>query len=229
MNNNYQSNLNVHPIQKFAHTSRFSFVCSACKTLLPPNASILDYGTADGYIPQLLISNIEGIKDIVAFDLVSTNFPDNINPKILLTTDKHLLNEKTYDLILCLETLEHVPEHMIDQVLLHLSDLTTENTYLLISVPIEIGLSSLVKNIVRLFSNQLENISSPINILYSSIGVTRFIRRSPNNPGHMGFNYKHLESKIDRYFNIISKSFTPFPLSRGVFNSQVYYVLKSIQ
>ena len=98
-----------------------------------------------------------------------------------------------------------------------------DNGKIVISVPIEIGLSSLLKNIARILLHQTCPHTSAKTMLRSLFGLKVDVPMG----GHIGFYYRDLEKMlIDAGFIITEKTFSPFKFLRGVINSQVFFVLR---
>jgi 2-polyprenyl-3-methyl-5-hydroxy-6-metoxy-1,4-benzoquinol methylase len=150
-----------------------------------------------------------------------------------------------YDAVVCMEVLEHCPSDVQPHVLDDLDRLVRPHGVVVISVPIEIGPTLAVKQLVRavaaatglseyatreryrlaefmrmLLADQTSRIERPINIAISARGDrTRF-------HGHKGFNWRALERLIDRVFAIERRLFSPVLGTGGWLNSQVWFICR---
>ena len=217
-----------NPLARIAHRKRFSL---ALKLILGQEFdSLLDYGTGDG---KLLI---ELKKKIPTGGYLSGYEPIMEHPKvngIKFYREFSEIGDKKFDVITCFEVMEHFNERAEREMLLKISDLLKKNGILIISVPIEIGLPSLVKNIRRLFyGNMRWNFNRRF---FKETFKSLFAMDIPeirNSEGfinsHAGFNHNKLEKLFSEKFEIVSKIHSPFQKMPVMCNSQVFYILHPV-
>lgn len=147
-----------------------------------------------------------------------------------------------YDVIVCMEVLEHCPHDVQPVVVEDLARLLRPDGVVYISVPIEIGPTLLLKQIVRavaaagglteyahreryraaeLFRMTLagstSEIERPLTTAAAADGtIVRY-------HGHKGFNWHLLERIVDRYLRIERRLYSPMPLAGAWLNSQVWF------
>jgi len=191
--------------------------------------SILDYGCGDGY---LLVEINKKSSDC----LLSGYEPDEkmfveLSRKIMETgisvvTNLEALDIKEFDIIVCLEVLEHLGKKYREDIYSNIKNLLKKSGYILISVPVEIGFSAFLKNLHRFifrggYYRRFKYIFNPL--------FSRKIIREENEPyitSHIGFDYRDIEKELKGNFKLIKKEFSPFHFSGGFLNSQVLYILK---
>jgi 2-polyprenyl-3-methyl-5-hydroxy-6-metoxy-1,4-benzoquinol methylase len=148
-----------------------------------------------------------------------------------------------YDVIVCMEVLEHCPADVQPAVLDDLSRLARPGARVIISVPIEIGATLVLKQAVRavaaatglaeyahrerysareflrmVFAGRVSQIPRPETRTIGPAGeIIRF-------HGHKGFNWRRLEPLIAHRFTIQQRLYSPVPLARQRLNSQVWFV-----
>ncbi len=232
--------------------TRFSHHARAEKTLSLIRASgktkfnrVLDYGCADGWFLKALYDNAmseQGIGvDINDDDLAKSRalFADIPSFQFIKTTELTPDLDGTFDLAVCLETLEHVADSKI--ALENIHRLCAPEATVLLSVPIEVGTSLLMKITGRYltglrdktyrFYNDEEPYSFREAIEAGVFWNTKNLKCSHNvaeiaHRGHKGFDYRKLRERVKAYFEILSTDFSPFPFTRQFLNSTIYWRCK---
>ena len=217
--------LRASAVRRFSHHARFEM---AIKLLHPmPGESILDYGTGDGKLLKLL--QPYGCA-LTGYEPDSRNLPFLARELegIASATDEMGRLPRQFDKITCLEVLEHVSETEALNILGNCARLITPNGRLVVSVPLEIGPSSIFKNIFRILKKDGREANATLaNILRA--GMFMHVHRLDFGGGyfgHMGFDYRTLENKfLTAGWNVLRRTYSPFPPLRNLINSQVFYVL----
>ena len=150
-----------------------------------------------------------------------------------------------YDVVVCMEVLEHCPSDIQPAVLDDLARLARTDGIVIISVPIETGATLMVKQAVRavaaasglaeyahreryrpgeffrmVFAGKRSQIEREETVVPSATGETvRF-------HGHKGFNWHSLERLIERVLVIERRLYSPVPLMGPWLNSQVWFVCR---
>lgn len=232
--------------------TRFSHQARAKKTLTLIRASgkstfnrVLDYGCADGWFLKALYDKgmtRQGIGvDINDDDLAKSRalFADTPAFQFIKTTELSPDLERKFDLAVCLETLEHVADSRV--ALANIHRLCTPDATILLSVPIEVGTSLLMKMTGRYltglrdktyrFYNSEEPYSFREAIEAGVFWSTKNLKCTHNvaeisHRGHKGFDYRALRSLVQAHFDILSTDFSPFPLTKQFLNSTIYWRCK---
>lgn len=110
--------------------------------------------------------------------------------------EKMNLGSEMFDISICLETLEHVPEIMVADYLKNLSNSTDK--LVLISVPNEIGPVFLIKYLVKYIVGRTESFSFS-EILNQSLGRVSKVSRNQ----HKGFSWKKFKKLVSNDFDIL--------------------------
>jgi 2-polyprenyl-3-methyl-5-hydroxy-6-metoxy-1,4-benzoquinol methylase len=147
-----------------------------------------------------------------------------------------------YDVVTCMEVLEHCVDAERVKVLDALHRVVSASGRVIISVPIEIGPALLGKQMFRAIAAwrghgdyRHRETYSPGELMAAALGRPRLARAeyevdTPSGPlrycGHKGFDWRILEGEIGRRFTVEQRRFTPLPALRGVLNSQVWFVCK---
>jgi hypothetical protein len=126
--------------------------------------------------------------------------------------------------------LEHLNLETQIEALEKFTSVLKEDGRLIISVPIEVGFPSVVKNIRRNTFNGISKTYTLKNTIASFLGrKTKHMKSHRQKEGslsHLGFFHGDLEKVFLNYFKILKKSFSPFKGLGLNLNSQVFYELK---
>ncbi|QOD61935.1 class I SAM-dependent methyltransferase [Polaribacter haliotis] len=149
--------------KRLSHNKRFKKALNLIE--LSDNFSLLDFGTGDGYFLKLLkekvnakITGYEPVTDM--FDQLETNIS---NEDFLLINNLNQTKEN-FDVIYCLEVLEHFSKENQSKLLKQIKEKLKEKGQIVVSVPIEVGVASFVKNLIRLSIKQTEKDTNRKNI-----------------------------------------------------------------
>ena len=215
---------NKNPLARFSHNKRFSI---ALKLILELKFdSLLDYGSGDGKLFIELKKKINAAKYYLSGYEPAMEHSEIDGIKFY--TELTEIGDRKFDIITCFEVLEHFNEREEREMLSKIFALSKKDTVFIISVPIEIGLPSLVKNIKRLFIKGNLNwhfIKNAIKCLFAMDIPERRNMEGFITP-HTGFNYKKLEKLFLEKFEIVSKVYSPFKRMPVTCNSQIFYTLK---
>lgn len=221
---------NKSKIKKFSHQKRFDVAIKLID--LEPEESLLDFGTGDGYLLEKLFyttqnRNLYGYDpiDFMYDELQQTISKNNLN-SIKITNNLSAFNHKTFNVVSCLEVLEHFSEKEQRSRILEIKNFLKDDGRIIISVPIETGLPSLLKNIIRFFIKQGKEGGTIKNTLKSFLGLKIERQKEGYIYTHVGFNHKNLEKLFKECgLKTVKKEFSPFKFLYGTLNSQVFYIL----
>lgn len=177
-----------------------------------PGQRILDYGCGDGHLMDLL-----NPAEVVGFDPNA-----NGDPRIVRELPSSL-----FDVITCCEVLEHVSLGEANRILVNCQKLLKPKGKLIVSVPLEVGPSSLLKNVVRYAVVRPRETNLTIANVLKIACYTPIERLDYGDGyfGHMGFDYLEIERILRRHFTIKRRVFSPVPMFGWAMNSQVFYEL----
>ncbi len=214
-------------LKRFTHTSRHIHCSKLVRRL--KYKTYLDYGTGDGQLFEFI--KIKKKSKYYAYEPYKKMYQQFINNKKKLSHVKLIkkeedLRKKYYDIISINEVIEHLPPKKIIKLFKIIKSITKKNSFIIISVPIEIGLSSLVKNLIRLlFNSKHEGLN--LNNLIRSIFQKKIYRGKGNYyKSHIGFNHLDLKQNLEIHFSIINISYSPFNILKNFLNSQIFFVCR---
>jgi uncharacterized membrane protein len=112
------------------------------------------------------------------------------------------------------------------KILNNIFSLLTEDGILVLSVPIEIGLSGLMKNLARIFLRQTHAETNFYNLIKSTFCIPIDRGSESYISTHIGFSYKDLEVLFPEIgFKVKKLLFSPIQFFGSTVNSQVFYIL----
>jgi SAM-dependent methyltransferase len=213
-------------LKRWSHTTRFQL---ACQLLAPRDGErILDYGTGDATLLRALHAaapraSLVGFEPIMTQE-ASTNAPPGAE---IVGSPTGLSG---FDKVVCLEVLEHLEAPMLDTAVDNIVAAVRPGGRILISVPIEIGPSVVLKTIVRAAVHAPHENTTLANTFYSALGSTgQIVRRAENGfiASHMGFDWRALRERLrQRGLHEIRLIFSPFGPLGPLLNSQVMMLLR---
>jgi 2-polyprenyl-3-methyl-5-hydroxy-6-metoxy-1,4-benzoquinol methylase len=232
-------------IISWSHSSRFRLA----RKLVDPHAgkAMLDYGCGDGTF-LALVSDL--FPSAVGADIDERQAEDcrqrlgSVAQMSFLLTGQ--LSDSRYDgafdVVVCMETLEHCAGRIVDDVLDDLRRLVRPDGVVIISVPIETGLVLPLKQLTRRVAgwrrlgdyryNERYSAAELVKMVFAS-GTTTIARPKyygePGNEksayhGHKGFNWRWLRRKLQDYLMVAETRFSPLAWSRGMLSSQAWFI-----
>jgi 2-polyprenyl-3-methyl-5-hydroxy-6-metoxy-1,4-benzoquinol methylase len=233
---------------RWSHGSRFNLA----RDLVAPVAGrrLLDYGCGDGtflalvqdLFPDALGADIDG--DQIADCAVRFASLPGIT---FLTTDRLAGSSHAgrYEVVVCMEVLEHCPDDVQPRVLDQIRDVTAPGGMVVVSVPIEIGLPLVAKQSARALVALSGRREYGTRERYSLAELARLVMAGPDTvfpreeyagaagdgrttrfTGHKGFNWRALERAIAARLTIERWLFSPLPMLGSLLNSQVWFVCR---
>ncbi len=197
---------------------------------------LLDFGCGDGnFLNQLksLSPKSENGKQyaLIGFEPFKAARSDIKSLYLIRSWDgieKNVQSAGKFDVVTCFEVFEHLPPDRLEEALERISGVLSENGVLVASVPIELGLPPIIKNFYRrrILKKSQRKLFTWSRTWKSVLGKPQpDCRSGADYLTHAGFYFTEFEKVAQKYFNIQTKSNSPFPLFNHNFNSQVFYEL----
>lgn len=218
-------------IKRYTHGRRMEIARQLIEYYNPD--TILDYGSGDGAIYLTEDFKYDSASKICLYEpLLHTELKQQLNqigrPEKFEVTA--ILPHQKFAMVTCFEVLEHFQEKSLLNRLYEIRQLMKRSSILIISVPIETGISGFLKNCLRALLGQQHSNSSIYNVIKSLFGMP--IKRIDGNAGyidsHIGFNHNLLEQEIrNSGFKICKVRYSPsnIPILRYL-SSQKFLVCK---
>jgi 2-polyprenyl-3-methyl-5-hydroxy-6-metoxy-1,4-benzoquinol methylase len=212
-----------NPIARFAHTKRYQVSLRTILNYLEDDGALLDFGCGKGDLLDRL-SDLKPQSTLYGFDPESNHTPSRY---LSLSNLNNVLDE-SIDIVCCFETLEHLLQSEKGEFYKDVNRILEKRGKLVVSVPIIGGSTLLLKelNHIILFKRKTEYSVKEL-VLATFLGKPA---KQPENPRvtHKGFDFRELEKELSFNFQILEKSYSPFPFLPWYFNSQVFYILSKL-
>lgn len=226
----------------WSHSSRF---VKALSLLDAADKSILDYGCGDGTFLAMAAGQVKTAhgSDIDANQIEGCRerFADLSNVDFSVIGD--LADGKydgSFDVVTCQETLEHCTEEIVEIVLSDLARLVSPTGRVIISVPIEIGPSFVLKQSIRALAARMGTSSYHMVERYSGRDAAKMVFAGRNTAvdrplykvdgaegySHFGFNWRALRERVAQHLVVEETQFTPVGQLRGFVSSQAWFLCR---
>ncbi|MBN8482488.1 MAG: class I SAM-dependent methyltransferase [Xanthomonadales bacterium] len=147
-------------------------------------------------------------------------------------TELASLDAGAFDLIFCLEVLEHLPPAETERVLDSFERLLDPHGMIVVGVPIETGLPAFYKGVFRMWRRFGAFDARIANVLRATAGSPPSPRPDseiapglPFHHEHMGFDHRVLRRRLERRFALRNTVTSPFRLFGSWLNPEVNFVL----
>jgi 2-polyprenyl-3-methyl-5-hydroxy-6-metoxy-1,4-benzoquinol methylase len=206
---------------------------------------LLDYGCGDGTFLGLVADRFAECwgADIAGDQLEDCRQRFRPLPNLRFCDVSELGGDEhthAYAVVTCMETLEHCTEPVIDRVLADLSRLCSPAGKVVISVPVEIGPSFLLKYAVRTVAGwrrlsdyrhyESYTLGNAARMLFAtqSTVVPRPVYRNGSGEfhSHYGFNWRRLRRRVAEALLIEQVQFSPLGFLGGWVSSQAWFVCR---
>jgi 2-polyprenyl-3-methyl-5-hydroxy-6-metoxy-1,4-benzoquinol methylase len=227
----------------WSHGSRFRLAARLAST--SAGGRLLDYGCGDGTFMALTCGTFAAAvgADIDAAQLAECRrrLADLPGLEFVGTADlQGPQHDSSYDIVTCMEVLEHCVDAARVRVLDHVRGLIAPGGRVVVSVPIEIGPALAGKQFFRAVAAwrgqgdyRYRETYSPRELLLATLARPHLARAqysvdTPSGPldycGHKGFDWRVLEKEIRDRFHVERRLFTPLGRLGALLNSQVWFV-----
>ncbi len=202
---------------------------------LDEKAIILDLGCADGpFLPTLnrygkILIGLDYTLEWLLYAKNLKNFRKFPLKKTLLLNAEgcHIpLKDKSIDIVFCLETLEHVPDSI--KFINEIFRILKNNGELIYSIPIEIGISLLIRQFIGKIINFPRDSYTLKELLMN--GILKKPSKRINNPyTHKNFDWRIMQRLINKKFKEIKIIYSPFPFLKRLNPTIIFKVTKLIE
>ena len=223
MENTFNSS---NPLVRFSHQKRLSI---SLELTPKPSKWLLDYGGGDGTFCHEFIKNHNNQDNIVLYEpYLAFGYEDNITIARKWEEVISIVEiSGSPDVICIFEVMEHFTEKLQIRTINQISNIIDRDGILIISVPIEGGVPSLVKNLFRRLRYGGGSIYNFGHIVKSLFWMPIPEARSGDKYlTHMGFYYKDLVNLLEEKFNIVRIVSSPMRFMLRGLSSQVFIVAR---
>lgn len=227
----------------WSHRSRFQVGLQLVGSSV---GKLLDYGCGDGTFLSMAADRIQqGVGADIAVDQIrdcAERLASFNNLRFCSIADLDESYYGTFDVVTCMETLEHCSEPIVEIILRDLARLVAPGGRVVISVPIEIGPTFVIKSVVRKIAAirglsdyryyESYSLYNAMKMIFAR-STTSFVRpvygtlEAPS-LSHYGFNWRALRERVKAHLGVERTLFSPLGFLGGVFSSQAWLVCRPI-
>jgi SAM-dependent methyltransferase len=219
------------PIKRLAHGRRFSQIVSRIASPLPGD-TVLDYGCGDAH----LFAHFLDHPRLVGYEpnpFILDQASREVADAAFLTTDVQALLEKYRggcSLIFCTEVCEHLTDEALETAFNNIKLLAAPQARIVFGVPVETGLSGLLKLAYRMSMDSRRVGQTLPNAVAAAFGQK--IDRMLAGPGyyahHTGFDHSRFRSVLERSgFRIQRTRCLPIWFAGTAINNEVYFICQA--
>lgn len=229
-----------HFLVRHGHRRRFDAAIEVVDRLRP--TTMLDYGAGDGAVlRQLAGSGRHRPERTVAYDpeeamarSIREAAPGLPFP-VEVVTEFAALQGRTFDLVVCLEVLEHMPLPERVKFYRLCAEQLAPGGRCLIDVPVEVGPTLLVKHLGRVWLKGRPSEYRPLELAGIAAGRT-VLDPQRFDPGtgstwiqdHKGFDYRVFRRELESYFTIEQVFATPVRvLPPWLGNQEIFFLVRN--
>ena len=213
-----------NPIARYAHRTRLSRSKNIVMPYIREKTTMLDYGCGDGMFLHAIHNELD---NNIVFTLYGYDpYMDGKYEGYEVISDLNQIADSGINIITCLEVCEHLNQQETQDFINVASHKLTDGGILLVTVPIMIGPSLLVKELSRsLLFHRLPDVGLRALLLASFLGTVP--PRAENiKTSHRGYDWRVTLQALQSIFQIVSIQFSPFNFLGWYGNSQVLMLFK---
>ena len=209
-----------NPIVRFAHQTRYANSLALALRLLPINGTIVDFGAGQGEFLHRLAKQRPDVH-LVAFE----PYMELKYPEIERRLSMEDIASTSVDFFCAFETLEHVPDEVIESFISEAKRVCRDDARIVVSVPIMQGAILPVKEISRSLLFRRFSDYSATEMMRGILGLK--VDRADNILwSHKGFDQRTLLARLQTEFPLEEKFCSPFRQLPWWCNSQAFFVFR---
>lgn len=232
----YEKNQGHNCVTAWLHSFRYRHICDIVRRLAEEGPQkrlgVVEIGCAHAKLFQVLHGKFQidysGVELDQGFvEIARQRYGGNSNFRVLhgSAADEGLMAElPPADIVVALETLEHIPEHQVVRIVERVADLKPR--LFVCSVPIEIGPAIGLKNIGSLLMgySRHREYSWPETFW---AGLYQLDRLPPHSTGHKGFDWRWLAQTLRHNFEIVETRRFPLRALPAALSTSLFFVCRS--
>lgn len=219
---------------RWLHQKRFELALDLLG--LKEGDSLLDYGCGDAQLLKLAARRLPAAS-LAGYEPAGSmreEALENLGNSGIPVHDCVSGIQRRFSKIVCLETCEHLSRRLLEQLFTTIAGLLDQGGLVLISVPVETGPSSLVKNAYRyLLGRKFHNLTI-LKIIKAALGMRMEREAEAELSGldfiypHIGFDHAEFGKLLEKHFAIEGKRYSPANFLGPVLNNTVYFVCRPL-
>ncbi|WP_428819429.1 class I SAM-dependent methyltransferase [Microbulbifer sp. MCCC 1A16149] len=228
---NYEKNQRFNPLVSWLHSFRHAHALQSIETLAVPHPDrplkVVEIGCAHGQlfpaVNQRYNIDYVGIEPWHKFvKRANAHYGEHPNFKVIQGyAEDHFDVLANADVIVALETLEHIPEHTVVRIVEAVA--AAKPKLFICSVPVEVGPAIWLKNIGSFFCGYMRHKEYTWKETFWA-GLGQLDKLPPHGTDHKGFDWRWLAQTIRHNLKILKLRRFPFGLAPAQFSSSVFFI-----
>jgi Methyltransferase domain len=225
----YENNQNFNPLVAWLHSLRYKNILAQVNALVQKNKGrqikVVEIGCAHAKLYSILNNLFDidytGIEiDPISLDIARSRYAINPNFRVINDSAENALAYlKNVDIVVALETLEHIPEHVVVRIVEAIA--VSKPSLFVCSVPVEVGPAIWLKNVGSLLAGYMRH-KEYLWVETFWAGLYQLDRLPPHGTRHKGFDWRWLAQTIRHNMKItkirkLPIMFLPAPFAFSVF------------
>jgi hypothetical protein len=203
---------NSDALRRFYHNARFNWAAKVMSPELDGTGTVVELGCFDGRFVDHVGSGLAQYLGLDAdweggLQVACQKYASNKHfefRKTLVPQELDSVPDKAFATAVSLETLEHIPDHLLDGYLRQLRRITTGG--IVATVPNEKGPLFLVKWFLKKVLYQSSEGYTALEVIFATIGRLDKVARND----HKGFDYRIMGKRIEACFGEVRYHAIPF-------------------
>jgi SAM-dependent methyltransferase len=227
----YEKNQRFNSLVTWLHSYRYRSILSVFKQLSASISNrpirVIDIGCAHAKLFLILNNRFRidytGIEpNQTLAKIAKERYQTNSNFKIIHDAAENQIREViNADIIVALETLEHIPEHVVVRIVEEISKIRPK--LFVCSVPVEIGPAIWLKNLGSVATGYVRHKEYTWKETFWA-GFGKLDKLPPHGTGHKGFDWRWLAQTIRHNMHILEIRKFPFRLLPATLSTSVFFV-----
>jgi hypothetical protein len=214
----YNDRLFKRGLRKYWHSARFYWLQRVWEEFGPVSPSVMELGCFDG-------KTLDFLPPLGSYTGYDAGWGGGLDLAIANRTAPGISFQQaqspddlsgTYDAIICMETIEHVPLRYTEAFIAKFAEMAP---LLFVTVPMELGPLAVVKHAYKSITKNRPDDYRYSELLAMLVGHSRGIEREEG--GHKGFDYRDVVAIVRRHFANVRVESIPFRSAPAPFGSAV--------
>ena len=214
---------NPNPIARFAHKARMRRSMQLVEPFLTGSATLLDYGCGQGRFLSELAPETDGqAVTLLGYDPYQSAQFDGYR----IVSDPDEIAPRSVDVVTSLEVCEHLTDPETEEFVDFTVKVMSPGARLLVTVPIMLGPTLLVKELSRSVLFRRGTDYSTADLLKGTFFGTPGQRAEDIKISHRGYDWRVTLNRLSKTFSLEHQEFSPLPFNHWLGQSQVIMVFR---
>jgi|EndMetStandDraft_6_1072998.scaffolds.fasta_scaffold00160_16 SAM-dependent methyltransferase len=222
-----QTVANPNPFARFAHRKRLKKSKGFVAPFLTGSATLLDYGCGPGLFLHNVATEIKRVHPQVKLLGYDPYMPAQYDD-YRVVADSASIADKSVTILTAFEVCEHLTESETREFVDFALRVLEPHGKLLVSVPIEMGPTLLLKEGSRAILHRRKPETPPLELLKASFLGRPANRSSDIKGSHRGYDWRVTQQTLSQTFRLEHTEFSPLPINRWYVQSQVFLVFSKL-